>query len=100
MKLLSTYRIKIKEYRHIFKDTVNMYRHAVDFFLMVCDQEWENVSKIKSSNYQMRYIEELTHKTAKNPITKYDFDTAFYKFPSYLRRSAINEALGKYSSYR
>ena len=100
MKLISTYGVKVKEYRHIFRDTIRVYRAAVDFFLMVCDQEWENVSKIKSSNCQMRYIEEFTHKTNKNPITKYDFDTAFYKFPSYLRRSAINEALGKYASYR
>ena len=28
------------------------------------------------------------------------FDSLFYKFPSYLRRGAINEAIGKVSSYR
>ena len=61
MKLISTYSIKIKEYRHIFKETVNIYRHAVDFFLMVCDQEWVKISGISTSKYQMTFIEQLTH---------------------------------------
>ena len=100
MKLISTYSVKLKEYRHIFKDTIRVYRAAVDFFLMVCDQEWEKVSDISTSKFQMTFIEQLTHKTAKNPATKYDFDAVFYKFPSYLRRAAIYEALGKYFSYR
>ena len=100
MKLISTYGVKVKEYRHIFRDTIRVYRAAVDFFLMVCDQEWEKVSDISTSKFQMTFIEQLTHKTAKNPATKYDFDAVFYKFPSYLRRAAIYEALGKYFSYR
>ena len=100
MKLISTYSVKLKEYRHIFKDTIRVYRAAVDFFLMVCDQEWEKVSDISTSKFQMTFIEQLTHKTAKNPATKYDFDAVFYKFPSYLRRAAIYETLGKYFSYR
>ena len=77
-----------------------MYRLAVDFFLMVCDQKWEKVSDISTSKFQMTFIEQLTHKTAKSPATKYDFDAVFYKFPSYLRRAAIYETLGKYFSYR
>ena len=35
-----------------------------------------------------------------NPSPKYDFDSAFYKFPSYLRRAAIQSAVGSYSSYQ
>ena len=35
-----------------------------------------------------------------NPDPIYDFDTKFYKMPSYLRRGAINEAIGKVSSYK
>ena len=100
MKLISTYSVKLKEYRHNFKDTIRVYRAAVDFFLMVWDQEWEKVSDISTSKFQMTFIEHLTHKTAKNPATKYDFDAVFYKFPSYLRRAAIYETLGKYFSYR
>ena len=36
MKILSTYSVKIKEYRHIFKDSVRTYRSAVNFFIDVC----------------------------------------------------------------
>lgn len=39
-------------------------------------------------------------KTGSNPSPKYDFAKDFYKFPSYLRRAAINEAIGKVSSYK
>ena len=35
-----------------------------------------------------------------NPDPIYDFDAKFYKMPSYLRRGAINEAIGKVSSYK
>ena len=49
---------------------------------------------------RQREIELLTHQTEKNPNTKYNFDEDFYKFPSYLRRAAINEAIGKVSSYK
>ncbi len=40
------------------------------------------------------------HSTKDHPVVKYPrFDKRFYKFPSYLRRGAINDALGKVSSY-
>ena len=48
-------------------------------------------------------MEQLTVRTKKRPVPKYPFEDAnrmFVKFPSYLRRSAINEALGKVSSYK
>ena len=31
MKLFSSYSVKIKHYNHIFQETVNLYRNAVDF---------------------------------------------------------------------
>ena len=33
-------------------------------------------------------------------LLPYDFDKLFYKFPSYFRRSAIQDALGSVSSYK
>lgn len=39
MKIFSTYSVKIKHYNHIFKDTVSIYRHAVDFLINVCLNE-------------------------------------------------------------
>ena len=44
MKIVSTYGVKIKTYNHIFKETIGIYRHAVDFLIGVCLEEW-NVSK-------------------------------------------------------
>ena len=101
MKIFSTYSVKIKHYNHIFKNTVSIYRHAVDFLIDVCLNEWTDISDIQGNLLQQQYVERLCHKTAGNQEPKYDnFDKKFYKFPSYLRRGAINEAIGKVSSYK
>jgi len=101
MKIFSTYSVKIKHYNHIFKDTVSIYRKAVDFFINVCLIEWEDILLISGSVLRQQYVERLCHKTNNNPKPQYtDFDIEFYKFPSYLRRGAINEAIGKVSSYK
>ena len=100
MEIVSCYGVKIKHYNHIFKQTVELYRKAVAFFLVVCEKEWDTLSQMESSNSKLSYIEKLTHRTQKNPDIRYNFDLLFYKFPSYLRRAAINEATGKFSSYQ
>ncbi len=99
MYVYSTYSVKIKHYNNIFKSTVEIYRRAVDFFLKVCLDNWDNISALKGHN-RLSYIEQLTHKTKANPVVKYSFDKHFYKFPSYLRRGAVNDAIGKVSSYK
>lgn len=101
MKIFTTYSVKIKHYNHIFKDTVSTYRKAVDFFIDVCLDKWECMFPISGNVLKQQYVEHLCHKTGDNPNPQYtDFDIQFYKFPSYLRRSAINEAIGKVSSYK
>ena len=100
MKILSTYKIKISRTHRAFKNTVEQYRMAVDFFIKVALAEWDYISKVKSSIERQRIIEVLTHKTLANPEPKYNFEQDFYKFPSYLRRAAITEAIGKVSSYK
>jgi hypothetical protein len=35
MKIITTYSAKIKHYNHIFKETVAVYRQAVDFLMEV-----------------------------------------------------------------
>ena len=101
MQLFSTYCVKIKHYNHIFKDTISVYRHAVDFLIDVCRKEWDAIALIPGSLLQQQYVERLCHATAHHPNPKYSgFDKKFYKFPSYLRRGAINEAIGKVSSYK
>ena len=100
MKIISTYGVKIKTYNHIFKETVEVYRHATDFLIQVCLNEWDQISPLKGQN-RLTYVETLIHVTDRHPDVKYtEFDKQFYKLPSYLRRSAINEATGKVSSYK
>ena len=98
MDIYSTYSVKIKHYNHIFADTIKIYRSAVDFLINVCVAEWDTISREESSLYQQKYVENLIHST-KNHTALYSFDDLYYKFPSYLRRSAIMEAIGKVSSY-
>ena len=103
MQLVSTYSIKIKTYNDVLKETVTAYRHAVAFFVGVALKEWDVIEPITSTNYRQLAMEQLTVRTKKRPVPKYPFEDAkrmFVKFPSYLRRSAINEALGKVSSYK
>ena len=97
------YSRKIRHYNHIFKATIDAYRAAVDFFISVCMEEWENISLQGSSKAGMNLVEAMTHPTSKRPAVRYCFDAydkRFYKFPSYLRRAACMEAIGKVSSYK
>ncbi len=100
MKMITSYSVKIKQYNNILKATVSLYRNAVDYFVDVCLAEWETIAAIDGMLKRKTYIEQICHKTAANPTPKYKFDSKFYKLPSYLRRSAIAEALGKVTSYR
>ena len=54
MDILSMYSVKIKEYRHIFKESLQIYHSAVDFFIDVCLKEWDSFSSIVKS--QSKYI--------------------------------------------
>lgn len=100
MQIYTTYKVKIKHYNHIFKDTVAVYRRAVDYLIGVCDENWGAISEMEGSLNRQRFVETLVHQTKDNPNPKYDFDSKFYKMPTYLRRAAISEAIGKVSSYR
>lgn len=98
MKVYSSYKVKIKHYNNIFKQTVEIYRNAVSFFIDVCDKEWDTLKPLKNLE-RCSKIEKFTIQTKKNANPKYDFNERFYKMPVYFRRAAINEAVGCYSSY-
>ena len=103
MKTGVMYSRKIRHYNGIFKATLEAYRAAVDFFIGVCLKEWDTISSVQSSKRRMNALEAMTHPTAARPKVRYCFDSSdrrFYKFPSYLRRAACMEAIGKVSSYR
>lgn len=98
MKIISSYGVEIRTTGVDFKPTIRIYRDALAFLVPVVYENWDAVSQIKSRQRQMLFIEHLTH-TTKSYTAKYDFDGRFYKFPSYLRRAAINNAIGCVSSY-
>ena len=94
-----SYRMRIKHYRIIFRDTLKIYRTALKYIINVCDKEWDTIKDLTGKE-QINQVEHLIHKTNGNPIVKYNFDKKFYKFPSYFRRAAIQDALGSVSSYK
>ena len=100
MKLSMTYCVRTKGFNRVFDETVRLYRQAVSFFVAVCLKEWKYISVIQGQKNRSGFVESLTVKTKQNLVVPYDFSVRFYKFPSYLRRAAIAEALGKVSSYR
>lgn len=100
MEIYSSYACKIKGQQNILNETVRIYRAAVDFFIDVCLKHWDDILLLKKALDKRAYVEAVTHATKESKIIWYDFDQAFYKFPSYLRRSAMTEAIGKVSSYK
>ena len=92
MKIYSTYSVKILGRNRIFRETAAAYRSAVDFFIGISLKEWGSISRLKGLR-RNNEVEKYTIKTKKRPEVPYDFSKDFYKFPSYLRRAAIAEAL-------
>ena len=62
------------------------------------EQVWEELAEIPDAKRRFNAAEHLVHTTKKNPA-RFDFDLRFPKMPSYLRRAAIQHALGSVSSY-
>lgn len=100
MDIHTSYSVKIKEYSHIFRDSVKLYRGAVSFYIGVIGREWESFSAFRSQLAAVNLAERLTVVTPRHPCVPYDFGKEFYKFPSYMRRAAIAEAYGKVCAYR
>ena len=101
MKIYTSYDVRIptREFNKAFADTTEKYRDAVAFFISVRMEEAALFAEQNTGHAQLRKMELLTNRTKDNPEPKYDFGKDFYKFPCYLRRAAIMEALGKVSSY-
>ena len=100
MKITTSYSVYIQADRRVLVQTVAVFRDVVDYLIAVCNAEWDVLSVIETTPLRLSAVERFVHRTAKRPVVKYDFDGHSYKLPNYLRRSAINMALGKVSSYR
>lgn len=77
--------------------TVKEYRRLVRALIGVVYTHWVDIAESKDT---IAAVESLIHPTKKRPDIKYKyFSRAFYKFPSYLRRAAIHNAVGQVSSF-
>lgn len=91
---------------HIIDGTVAYFRSAVDYLVSVLMPHYGEITSVpvpdghNKQQYRQRFMESLVHSTEKNTAVYPEFDRRFYKFPSYLRRSAINTAFGLIDSYK
>lgn len=100
MKIVQSYKTKLVNpaYKNDMINTINIYRNAVSYIINVVNSNYEELLTYSNKN-KKTYIEKLIHFT-KNNKPSFDFDKKFPKFPSYLRRSAIADAIGIVSSYK
>ncbi len=85
------------EQRRNLDATVALYRRYTCALVGVVFAHYPRISR---SENPLGEVERLVHATSRNPCPRYPyFDRRFPKFPSYLRRAAINEALGQVSSF-
>ena len=77
MKIMTTYKTKIRDSHSALANTVGIYRQAVDFLIGVALEEWNALKEIERSLEKQRAIECVIHHTKSNPCPKYDFDSRF-----------------------
>ncbi len=79
--------------------TITLYQRYVRALSSVCFTHWKVLGSLSSKD-AMTKLERLIHPTQQRPVVKYPyFNKVFYKFPSYLRRSAIHDAIGQVQSF-
>jgi putative transposase len=86
--------------------TIDEYRKYLLPLVLIVNAQWVKLSSL-SSNERIKAVEKMIHSTEKNPnpkhlyyqqiVSKYP---SHLKFPSYLRRGAIADAIGIVSSFQ
>ena len=98
MQTVSSYGVELRKQNIPVRQTLEIYRSAVSYLTEIYEQVWEELAEIPDAKRRFNAAEHLVHTTKKNPA-RFDFDLRFPKMPSYLRRAAIQHALGSVSSY-
>lgn len=98
MKITSSYGMKLTGDLNALENSIRVYREAFRFIIPIVDEHWIDLKSFEYMKQRMTYIEKLIHSTDENQA-QYDFDEEFPKFPSYLRRAVLNDAIGVVSSY-
>ena len=97
--ITSSYKMKLTGDLKALETSINIYRDALRVLIPIINDNWETLSEYEFANQKYNCIEKWVHNT-KEHQARYTFDEQFPKFPSYLRRSVIAQALGIVSSYR
>ena len=86
--------------------TVAEYRRFVKPLVLVINARWISLVNLTTKE-RVNAVEKIIHQTAKNPLPQHlyfqkvvNLYPSFRKFPSYLRRAAIADALGIVSSFQ
>ena len=86
--------------------TVAEYRRFLKPLVFIVNAEWKSIGNLTDKE-KVNYLEKSIHVTSQNTQIKYlyyqkviDKYPSFRKFPSYLRRAAIADALGIVSSFQ
>ncbi len=98
MQIVSSYGVEIKKQNIPIRHTLDIFRQAVSYLIQAYAESWDELSAIGNVQKRFNEAEHLVHETKKNHA-RFDFDRCFPKMPSYLRRAAIQHALGSVSSY-
>ena len=96
MQIVSSYGVELRKQNIPIRQTLEIYRSAVSYLTEIYEQVWEELEQISDSKRRFNAAEHLVHTTKKN-FARFDFDLRFPKMPSYLRRAAIQHALGSVS---
>lgn len=96
-----SYEMKITKHKHIFDQTIRIYRDAVSYIINIVQLHYTELDSFcelggatSVQHIRQQYVERLVHSTSTHRAKYQEFDQRFYKFPSYLRRAAISEAIG------
>lgn len=85
--------------REALSETLRLYRRLVRDLMTVAFTHWPAIGPLEG-NAVVSVMEGLVHPTAKRPDVRYRyFQNRYYKFPSYLRRVAIMDAVGQVRSF-
>lgn len=104
MKIIRSDRLSIKSdsaaQREALADTLGLYRRLVRDLMSLAFTRWPQIGSLQG-NAVVQAIEGLMHPTSRRPEVRYTyFHRRYYKFPSYLRRVAIMDAVGQVRSFQ